>query len=1071
VTSDRIGTEDVAARSARWRNGVPFQADASNGTAIPGAVLTGAELWRLRLATAGLDEARLLALLADSDPGPGFAEAIDELCRARINSIDPDRPFVVATGALTDRVRAELGARLTTLSVAANADAARLIREPDTLVAGLVRGGLCTTLDTMLHRTMVSELARERAAGILTGSTATERFACFIQRFTEPDRRRALYDEYPVLARRLVTAARLWHEYAAELLERLVADLPELLDRLAAPPDSGAVIAVRTGLGDAHRGARSVALIEFASGWKAVYKPRPFGIDAHFQDLVTWINQRVKGLGLRKVRCFDRTTYGWMEFVESQPCSSERELRTFYRRQGALLALLYVLHANDISAENLVAVGDQPVLVDLETLLQPRIAAMRRADESPAEAAAADLVSSSVIHAGLLPSGKSGWAELSGMSIQDGSARSAIRIAHVEAGGTDLMRIRLQKATVARRHNQPNSSAGSVRLRDYTDHVVAGFSEVYEALRRHRAELAAPDGPLTALRADEVRVLLRDTSTYGLILGMSFHPRLLRNRWDQEQHLDLLWREVAIKPGLAPVTEGERFALWRGDIPVFTARCDDAAIVDDRGITVLANGVTSGGQMVDEQLDRLDDDDLARQVWLVRACMLTNGVRWDQPLVLARDVHVPATAPVATDALLSVAQAAAERLAELVIEDAHGAVWLGVHTGAGSNWQVGVVGPDLYAGGLGIALFLAYYAEVSGEAVHRDRARRAVAAALRQIERGRLRHGGGELGLLGLGGAVSALSELGMLWSEPGLVSTAHTLAAAMTPLIDRDEEFAVMDGAAGALLGLAALARTGRGATISDIARRAADHLLDAQGAATGTAAWLPRQMREAGLVSKPLAGYGHGASGIASALVCASELLSDTKYFDAALRAVDYERELFDPERNNWRDIRELAGPGGLVVEKHGDWTTTEGNSIAWCHGAVGIGLARLHMLRYDDNVLLRADLDAALDTTLRAGFGNGHSLCHGDFGSLELAVAVATERGDDQLWHRLRRHAATVVEDISRGGWRCGLYRDLEVPGLYTGVAGIGFGALRVAAAPAGPLPLTGGPHLPATDAPGS
>ncbi|MBF6341842.1 hypothetical protein IU450_39085 [Nocardia abscessus] len=110
-------------------------------------------------------------------------------------------------------------------------------------------------------------------------------------------------------------------------------------------------------------------------------------------------------------------------------------------------------------------------------------------------------------------------------------------------------------------------------------------------------------------------------------------------------------------------------------------------------------------------------------------------------------------------------------------------------------------------------------------------------------------------------------------------------------------------------------------------------------------------------------------------------------------------------------------------------------------------------------------------ALDTTLRAGFGNGHSLCHGDFGSLELAVAVATERGDDQLWHRLRRHAATVVEDISRRGWRCGFYRDLEVPGLYTGVAGIGFGALRVAAAPAGPLPLTGGPHLPATDAPGS
>jgi hypothetical protein len=220
---------------------------------------------------------------------------------------------------------------------------------------------------------------------------------------------------------------------------------------------------------------------------------------------------------------------------------------------------------------------------------------------------------------------------------------------------------------------------------------------------------------------------------------------------------------------------------------------------------------------------------------------------------------------------------------------------------------------------------------------------RAVASALRQIDRGRLRHGGGELRLLGLGGAVFALSELGLLWADPALISAARELAATMTPLIDRDEEFAVMDGTAGALLGLGALAQTGSVGGIDDIVRRATDHLLAAQGATTGHAAWLPRQMREAGLIRKPLAGYGHGASGIASALVRATEILKDESYCEAALRATDYERELFDVERNNWRDIRELSVPDGLVVEKHGDWTATEGNSIAWCHGAVGIGLTR--------------------------------------------------------------------------------------------------------------------------------
>ncbi|MFQ6396083.1 type 2 lanthipeptide synthetase LanM family protein [Nocardia sp. KC 131] len=1061
MISDHV---QATARLARWRNGVPFEADDSNGTTIPGAVLSGDELWRLRLATGGLDEERLLTLLADRSPDRDNAKAVDILCCATSARIDTDRPFLVATGGLVKRVRHTLCARLHALLTGADDNIVRLFRDPDALIAELVRGGLCATLDTMLKRSMVSELAKERAANILTGSTAAQRFASFIKRFTEPDRRRALYSDYPLLGDRIIVVAELWQEYAEEFLQRLVTDLPDLLERLGAASDNDHLVEIRTGLGDSHRGSRSVAMIEFASGWKVVYKPRPSGVDAHFQDLVMWINDRVEGLGLRTVRCLDRGAYGWTEFVESRPCTSERELHTFYRRQGALLAVLYVMHANDISAENLVAAGDQPVLVDLETLLQPRLEVLRRAERSPAEAAAADLVASSVIHAGLLPSGKSGWAELAGMSINDGSALSTVRIPHVESAGTDLMRIRLQKAAVPRSNNQPNQAVGTVRLRDYVDPVVVGFSEVYNVLRRHRVELTAQHGPLAAFRDDEVRVLLRDTSTYGMILGMSFHPQLLRNRWDQQQHLDLLWREVATKPGLAAATEGERYALWRGDIPAFAARVDSTAVLDDRGVAVLETGVSSGWQMVNELLDRLDDEDLARQVWLIRACMLTNGVRWDQPVILARDAHVPSIVPVDTGPLLAVAQAVAERLAELAVEDSQGAVWLGVHTSAGSNWQVGVVGPDLYAGGLGIALFLAHYAEISGETAHRDRARRAVTSALRQIERGQLAHGGGELGLLGLGGAVYALSELGTLWADDGLISAARELAATMSPLIDRDEEFAVMDGTAGALLGVGALARTGRGNGISDVVRRAADRLLAAQGATSGHAAWLPRGMQELGLIRQPLAGYGHGASGIASALVRATEVLGDERYIEAALRAVDYERELFDVQRNNWRDIRELSGPDGLAVEKHGDWTATEGNSIAWCHGAAGIGLTRLHILRHHDGARIRADLDAALETTLRGGFGNGHSLCHGDFGSLELAVAVATEWADDELWTRLRRHAATVVEAITHQGWRCGLYRDLEVPGLYTGLAGIGFGALRVCALPGGPASLNGGPQLP-------
>ena len=43
----------------------------------------------------------------------------------------------------------------------------------------------------------------------------------------------------------------------------------------------------------------------------------------------------------------------------------------FFRRAGAWLALLHVFAATDMHQENMIACGDHPVPIDLETILQP----------------------------------------------------------------------------------------------------------------------------------------------------------------------------------------------------------------------------------------------------------------------------------------------------------------------------------------------------------------------------------------------------------------------------------------------------------------------------------------------------------------------------------------------------------------------------------------------------------------------------------------------------------------------------------------------------------------------------
>ena len=62
----------------------------------------------------------------------------------------------------------------------------------------------------------------------------------------------------------------------------------------------------------------------------------------------------------------------WVEFVNFKECHSADELERFYQRQGGYLGLLYSLEATDFHFENLIAAGEYPILIDLESLFHPR---------------------------------------------------------------------------------------------------------------------------------------------------------------------------------------------------------------------------------------------------------------------------------------------------------------------------------------------------------------------------------------------------------------------------------------------------------------------------------------------------------------------------------------------------------------------------------------------------------------------------------------------------------------------------------------------------------------------------
>ncbi|MBX6343040.1 MAG: type 2 lantipeptide synthetase LanM, partial [Thermomicrobiaceae bacterium] len=359
-------------------------------------------------------------------------------------------------------------------------------------------------------------------------------------------------------------------------------------------------------------------------GFRAVYKPRPLALDRHFQQLLAWLDERGADPPLRPLALLDRGAYGWVEFVSPAPCATADEVRCFYERQGAYLALLYALEATDFHFENLIAAGEHPVLVDLEALFHPRVPGPAGAE--PADPAA-DALAGSVLRVGLLPQrawtgGGTEGVDLSGLGAREGQM-TPFGVPQWEEAGTDAMRLTRRPVAMPGGRNLPVLDGRPVDAAGYVDAIVAGFAATYRLLQRGRDDLLAAGGPLDWFAADEARVILRPTQTYAALLRESFHPDVLRDGLDRDRLFDRLWQGIDQAPWVGRVVPSERADLARGDIPRFTAHPGARDLWSGGGERVAGFFEASGLELARARLAGLGQDDLARQTWLIRASLAT----------------------------------------------------------------------------------------------------------------------------------------------------------------------------------------------------------------------------------------------------------------------------------------------------------------------------------------------------------------------------------------------------------------------------------------------------------------
>ena len=644
-----------------------------------------------------------------------------------------------------------------------------------------------------LFKTYMLELNVARVEGRLQGETPQERFQYFLQKLSQLEGILTLLEEYPVLARRLVETLEQWVACSLELVERLCADWEEICTTFPQARTAGGLIEILSGQGDFHRRGRSVTILIWSSGFRLVYKPRSMAIDVHFQELLSWLNNQGYYPAFRTCQIINRQTYGWAEFIHANPCTSEEEVERFYQRQGGYLALLYALEAADFHAENLIAAGEHPVLIDLEALFQPREnKKVLQKRSNPAVQA----INHSVLQIGLLPqrmwlNTQSEGIDVSGLGGQSGQLTPSPVMQLIEAG-TDQMKFSSQHVAFHASNHRPRLHDQDVDTLKYRDCIISGFTSAYHLLLEHRDELLQEILPRFV--DDEVRCMLRTTQAYSILLNSSFHPNILRDALECDRIFNRLWINVEQKPHLARVIAAERADLWAGDVPIFTTCPGSRDLFTSTGDRIDEFLVASSLDMVKQRVSSFSDQNMEKQIWIIQASFSSMEVGSNQT-AKGLQLH-PSDTVVTYNRLIAAARAIGDRLERLgeYHEDMVG--WLEIASASERGWNLVPTSLNLYGGMSGITFFLSYLGLLTNEQRYTVLAQAALNTMRCQIARRKEYPGLGGIGVFnGISSFIYLLSHLGTLWNDPALYREAEDLVQLLPDAIIRDLHFDMVGG------------------------------------------------------------------------------------------------------------------------------------------------------------------------------------------------------------------------------------------------------------------------------------
>ena len=324
---------------------------------------------------------------------------------------------------------------------------------------------------------------------------------------------------------------------------------------------------IEIGSGDFHNGD-STAIIKSLLNEKVVLKPIDGQITNAYFILIDWLNQHSK-YKLKKFSVINKKDHHWMEFIRYEACSSQKEIDDYYINAGMLLCIVYLLNGSDFHYENIISNGTNPILIDHETLLQPKISSNIKNCFKKTEGFADDTVTRTF----LLPNmnkvlfGNCGFGSCKQVQLNTLCKESINSF-------TDFWKVETKFSTQNLfKENIPLFNNQKVYPESNRSNLNKGFSYCYKLFLDNRKALADKISPLNSFQNKKLRFIWRPTNNYNIILNKSNSFKSLgtiKQRNERiEEYLSRAFKQIPKNHNLRFILNHEVAQLIRGDIPYF----------------------------------------------------------------------------------------------------------------------------------------------------------------------------------------------------------------------------------------------------------------------------------------------------------------------------------------------------------------------------------------------------------------------------------------------------------------------------------------------------------------------